>query len=83
MSKKVEQDGQPEALAAFAAAARNNGVKPAGQGVLATDATAARPGNLEVEEKDAADILAGGATRDTKRVDAAIAHHAKTDKRAG
>jgi hypothetical protein len=32
MSKKAEEDAQPEALATFAAAARNNGVKPAGQG---------------------------------------------------
>jgi hypothetical protein len=29
MSKKADQDTQPEALATFAAAARNNGVKPA------------------------------------------------------
>jgi hypothetical protein len=33
MSKKAKEDAQPEALATFAAAARNNGVKPAGQGV--------------------------------------------------
>jgi hypothetical protein len=83
MSKKTEKDAQPEALATFAAAARNKGVKPASQGVSATAHTAGRPSNLEAEEKDAADILGGNATGDKKRVDAAIAHHAKTDKRAG
>ena len=36
MSKKTEKDAQPEALATFAAAARNKGVKPASQGVSAT-----------------------------------------------
>jgi hypothetical protein len=83
MSKKVEQEAQPEALATFAAAARNKGVKPAGQGVSATAETAGQPGDLDAEEKDAADIMGGNATGDIKRVDAAIAHHAKTDKRAG
>jgi hypothetical protein len=82
MSKKAEDDAQPEALATFAAAARNKGMKPAGQGVSATPETSGKPGDLEAEEKDAADILGGNATGDIKRVDAAIAHHAKTDKRA-
>ena len=77
MPKKAEQDAQPEALATFAAAARNNGVKPAAQGA------SGQPGDLEAEEKDAADIMGGNASGDIKRVDAAIAHHAKTDKRAG
>jgi hypothetical protein len=83
MSKKAEQDAQPEALATFAAAARNNGVKPANQGVSATAETSGKPGDLEAEEKDAADIMGGNATGDKKRVDAAIAHHAHTDKRSG
>jgi hypothetical protein len=82
MSKKAEEDAQPEALATFAATARNKGVKPASQGVSATAETSGKPGDLEAEEKDAADILGGNATGDKKRVDAAIAHHAKTDKRA-
>jgi hypothetical protein len=81
MSKKVPVDAQPEALATFAAAARNKGSKPAGQG-FATPETAGKPGDLDAEEKDATDILGGNATGDIKRVDAAIAHHAKTDKRA-
>jgi hypothetical protein len=83
MSKKADQDAQPEALATFAAAARNNGAKPADQGVPASAETAGQPGDLEAEEKDAADIMGGNATGDIKRVDAAIAHRAKTDKRAG
>ena len=83
MSKKAEQDAQPEALATFAAAARNKGVKPARQGVSATAETAGKPGNLEAEEKDAADIMGGNATGDKKRVDTAIADEAKRDKRAG
>jgi hypothetical protein len=82
MSKKAEEDAQPEALATFAAAARNKGRKPAGQGVSATPETAGKPGDLEGAEKDAADILGGNVTGDKKRVDAAIAHHAKIDKRA-
>jgi hypothetical protein len=83
MSEKTNEDAQPEALATFAAAARNNGTKPAGQGLSATAETSGKPGDLEAEEKDAADIMGGNATGDKKRADAAIAHHAKTDKRAG
>jgi hypothetical protein len=82
MSKNVPVDAQPEALATFAAAARNEGKKPAGQGVYPTAETAGKPGDLDAEEKDAADILGGNATGDKKRVDAAIVHHARTDKRA-
>lgn len=83
MSKKTEDDAQPEALATFAAAARNKGVKPADQGLAAIAETSGKPNDLEAEEKDAADILGGNATGDQNRVDAAIAHHARTDKRAG
>jgi hypothetical protein len=83
MSKKADQDTQPEALATFAAAARNNGVKPANHGGSATAETAGKPGDLAGEEKDATDIMGGNTTGDKKRVNAAIAHHAHTDKRAG
>jgi hypothetical protein len=83
MSKTFDKDAQPEALATFAATARNKGVKPADVGRSATAETAGRPGDLDAEEKDAADILGGAATGDKERVDAAAAHHAKTDKRAG
>ena len=83
MSKETEKDAQPEALATFAAAARNKGVKPPGQGVSATPETAGKPGDVAGEEKDAADIMGGNTTGDIKRVDAAIARHDHTDKRAG
>jgi hypothetical protein len=83
MTKSNEQKGQPEALATFAASARNKGTKPADQGLTAKAETAGRPGNLAAEEKDAADILGGNATGDKARADAAREHHAKTDKRAG
>ncbi len=83
MSELDKTDAQPEALATFAAAARNKSVKPAEQGVSATAETAGKPGDLDAEEKDAADILGGNATGDQERVDAAVAHHAKIDKRAG
>lgn len=83
MTKHTEEKTQPEALATFAAAARNKGVKPADQGMFATPETSGKPGNLAAEEKDAAEIIGGNATGDKKRVDAAAAHHAKTDKRAG
>ena len=49
MTKHTEEKAQPEALATFAAAARNKGVKPASQG--ATPETSAKPGNLAAEEK--------------------------------
>ena len=81
MTKHTEEKAQPETLATFAATARNKSVKPAAQG--ATPETSGKPGDLAAEEKDAADILGGNATGDTKRADAARKHHAKTDKRAG
>ena len=58
-------------------------MKPADEGVSAMGETAGKPGDLDAEEKDAADIMGGNAAGDRSRVDAAIAHHAKTDKRAG
>jgi hypothetical protein len=68
-------------LSAVAAATRNKGVKPPSEG--ATPETSGKPGNLSAEEKRAADILGGNVTGDKKRVDAARAQHAKTEKRAG
>jgi hypothetical protein len=82
MIKSTEQNG-PEALATFAATARKNGTRAAGQGVAATPETSYKSGNLAAEEKDAADIMSGNATGDKLKVAAAIDHHAKTDKRAG
>jgi hypothetical protein len=81
MTKHAEENAQTEALATFAATARNKSMKPPGQG--ATPETSGKPGDLAAEEKDAADILAGNAIGDTERVDAARKRHAKADKRAG
>jgi hypothetical protein len=83
MSRSVPGDQHPEALAAFATAARNKGKKPAEEGVTATEETAPKSGDLAAEEEDAADILSGNATGDKAKVNAAIAHRVKTDKRAG
>jgi hypothetical protein len=83
MAKSTDQKGQPEAVATFAASARNKGRKPPDQGLEATPETAGKPGDLSSEERDAADILGGNATGDKARADAARNHHAKTDKRAG
>ena len=82
MTNSTEQKGQPEALATFAAAARNKSAKPDDQGLTAKPETAGKPGNLESEEKDAADILQGNATGDKTRADAGRDHEAKTDKRS-
>jgi hypothetical protein len=83
MTNSTEQKGQPEALATFAAAARDKGQKPTDQGLTAKPETAGKPGNLAAEEKDAADILGGNASGDKARADAGRDHEAKTDKRAG
>ena len=39
--------------------------------------------NLSGDQKDAAEILQGGATGDRSKVQAAIKHRVKVDKRAG
>ena len=78
-----KDDRQPEALATFAAAARNKGKKPEDLGLTATPETEGKPDDLDAEEKDAADILNAGATGDTEKKDAAIARRAREDKRSG
>ncbi|RBP06455.1 hypothetical protein DFR50_13012 [Roseiarcus fermentans] len=83
MTKPAEDDRQPEALATFAAAARNEGRKPADLGLTATPETEGKPGDLAAEEQDATDILNAGATGDTEKKDAAIARRVEADKRAG
>jgi hypothetical protein len=83
MAKPTETKEQPEALATFAAAARNQSKKPTDQGLTATPETSGKPGDLAAEEKDAADILGGNATGDKARADAGRIRHGKTDTRAG
>jgi hypothetical protein len=43
MYEKPNKDAPPEALATFAAAARNSEIKPAGHGVSATGETSGKP----------------------------------------
>ena len=83
MTKAAEPDRLPEALETFAAAARNQGRKPADEGLAATPDTAPRPADLSAEQKDATDILNAGATGDTPKKDEAIARRVEADKRAG
>jgi hypothetical protein len=83
MAKSSKDDQMPEALATFAAAARNEGKKPDDLGLTATPETAPKPDDLDAEEEDATEIIHGGATGDAAEKDAAIARRAKIDKRAG
>ena len=76
----AQEKASREALGTFGQAARSKDKLPD------TDVTPEnefKSGNLEAEQKDAADILAGNATGDKAKVDAAIKHEAKTDKRSG
>ena len=73
----------PEALSTFDAAAKAGGAKPKSQGLDARPETAPQAGDLAGEEKDAADILAGGANKDPGRKDAAIARRRDEDERSG
>jgi hypothetical protein len=52
MTTSNEGKGRVEALATFAAAARNQSKKPADQGLTATPETAGKAGDLSAEEKD-------------------------------
>ena len=80
MTKQSEK-GEREALATFGKTARSENKTPGDPAT--TPETAPKSGNLKAEQKDAADILSGNATGDASKRDAAIAHEAKTDKRAG
>ena len=68
-------DPKGEALGTFHKAARNHN-KP-------VDPAPHKAGDLNAEQKDAADVLRGNATGNKDRVDSAIADEAKRDKRAG
>lgn len=71
----MEQEGadkdpggqQPEFVKGLQAATQAGGKKPEGQTNDATPETAPQPGNLEAEEKRAADILHRNAAADTGR----------------
>ena len=76
---KPREKRLPEALATFAATARNKGKKPA----ELRPETDPKPDDLAAEEHDAADILSGNTTGDKAKTNAAIGRRVKTDKRAG
>ncbi|MBV8446709.1 MAG: hypothetical protein JO124_01840 [Hyphomicrobiales bacterium] len=61
-NKRGQHGQQPEALATFGQAARQGGKKPDDIGLEATKASGPLPGNLDQEEKAAAEILNEGAT---------------------
>jgi hypothetical protein len=79
MTKPTEKE-EREALATFGQAARSDDKMPSDE---RTAENSAKSGNLKSEQKDAADILSGNATEDKPKVDAAIEHEARTDKRSG
>ena len=79
MTKKSEDEGR-EALATFAQAARSKDKLPDPE---VTPETEFKRGDATPGQKDAADILGGNASGNKAKVDAAIQHEAKTDKRSG
>jgi hypothetical protein len=79
MAKKPEEESR-EALGTFGQAARSKDKLP---NTDPTPQTEFKSGDLEAEQKDAADIIAGNAFGDKSKVDAAIKHEARTDKRSG
>ncbi len=62
----------PEALATFAATARNHGDRPKDHPDHATDETAAIPADLKATQKAAAEVLKGGVAHDPGRAQAAV-----------
>ena len=81
MDKKSKT--QPEALAAFSAAAKTKDkVKPGDQGLHAKEDTRARNDDLAREQKDAARIYQAGAEKNPQKADEAIEDRKKVDKRS-
>ncbi|WP_439498971.1 hypothetical protein [Bosea sp. (in: a-proteobacteria)] len=69
---KSTKTGQPEALATFAAAARNKGKKPASVGLKATAETAAKPASSAKKQDAATRVLQEGVTGKDRKADKAI-----------
>ena len=65
--KTAERARQPEALASLKAAAKNHGMKPAGQGLDARPDTAPKRADPEQKNKKAESILHASAEADTHR----------------
>ena len=74
------KDESREALGTFGQAARSKDKLP---NTDTTPENEFKGGNLKAKQKDAADIIGGNATGDKLKVDAAIKHEARTDKRSG
>ena len=64
--------GQPEALATFAASARNDGHKPPEQGLEAMPETKGKPGPLRDEQDAARRVLAERTTGTDQDADEAV-----------
>lgn len=67
-----ERKGQPEALATFAAAARNDGSKPDSIGLGATPETAPIPTSPEAKADAATRVLQEGVTGRDRKADEAV-----------
>ncbi|AMJ60198.1 hypothetical protein AXW83_07720 [Bosea sp. PAMC 26642] len=72
MTKTDQKAGQPEALATFAASARNDGHKPESIGLGATPETAAIPTSSEAKADAATRVLQEGVTGHDRNADEAI-----------
>jgi hypothetical protein len=83
MAQVSENKQEREPLATLGVAARNQSKKSGPPAPTEQQDTSFKPADLKSEQRDAADILGGNATGNQSKVDAAIDHHAKTDKRAG
>lgn len=64
--------GQPEALAAFAAAARGEGKKPAAVGLKATSQTSALPTSSKKKAEAATKVLREGVTKRAQGAEQAV-----------
>jgi hypothetical protein len=82
MAQVNEQKQEREPLATLGVAARNQFKNPGTPAPTEDQDTSYKPADLRAGEKDAADILSGNATGERSKVDGAIDHHGKTDKRA-
>jgi len=79
MAEKSKTEAR-EALGTFGEAARSKDKLPNDS---ATSENGFKPGDLKSEQKDAADILSGNAAGDKSKVDSAVEHEARRDKRSG
>ncbi len=70
--KQTKGKGQPEALATFAATARNDGKKPASIGLGATKATKPIATSSKKKADAATRVLQEGVTGKNRKADAAI-----------